>query len=342
MILGFVAEAVASGARQWRACEEIGLDPRTLQRWREQDIGDDRRAGPKHSPANKLSRKERKEVLDTANKPEYRDQSPKQIVPKLADQGVYIASESSFYRILREENQQKHREPSRPSTQCHRPNEYIATGPNQVWSWDITYMRGPVRGMFFYFYAVMDVWSRKIVGWTLQAEESAEHAKAMIGAACEREGVERDQLVIHSDNGGPMKAATLLAFLQARGVIPSFSRPGVSNDNPFSEALFRTAKYRPEYPRDPFASLEQARSWAEWFVTWYNTEHCHSAIQFVTPKQRHDGDDVELLDKRTALYEAAKARNPNRWTRGIRDWSRTEVVVLNPADCTAALTAEVH
>jgi transposase InsO family protein len=330
MILGLIDEAVEGGARQSKACELINIDPRTLQRWRDQGIGEDGRAGPKRSPGNKLSAKERARVLEVATSPEYRDLSPKQIVPQLADQGEYIGSESTMYRILREEKMQRHREPSRPPTLRHRPETYVATGPNQVWSWDITYLRGPVRGAFFYFYVVMDVWSRKIVGWTLEAEESSELAQAMLAAACTREGVRRDDLVLHSDNGAPMKAATLLAFLQVIGVVPSFSRPSVSNDNPYSESLFRTAKYRPEFPRKPFASLEQARSWAAWFVGWYNTEHRHSAIKFVTPQQRHNGEDVEILARREAVYEAAKARSPNRWTQETRDWSRPEEVALNP------------
>lgn len=330
MILGLIDEAVAGGARQSRACDVIGLDPRTLQRWRANDIGDDGRAGPKHPPRSKLSAKEHARVLEVANAPEHRDLSPKQIVPMLADEGIYIASESTFYRILREEKQLVHREPSRPATKRHRPDEYIATGRNQVWSWDITYLRGPVRGSFFYFYALVDVWSRKLVGWTVEAEESAEHAQAMIAAACAREGVRRDQLVIHSDNGAPMKAATLLAFLQSLGIVPSFSRPSVSNDNPYSEALFRTAKYRPQYPRSPFESLEAARRWASSFERWYNTTHRHSAIKFVTPAQRHSGADVAILAQRAELYEAARAKNPERWTSATRDWSRVEAVALNP------------
>jgi putative transposase len=331
MILGLIDEAVARGARQEKACALLNIEARTLQRWRRQDIGDDGRAGPKHPPANKLTAPERARVLDVANGPENRDLSPKQIVPRLADQGEYVASESSFYRILREEKQMGHREPSRPPSKPYRPEEYVATGPNQVWSWDITYIRTPVRGLFFYFYVVVDIYSRKIVAWTIQAEESAEHAEAMIAAACEREGVQRDQLVIHSDNGAPMKAATLLAFLQAIGVVPSFSRPSVSNDNPYSESLFRTVKYRPEYPRKPFESIEHARRWATWFVGWYNATHRHSSIKFVTPEQRHTGQDVEILAKRASLYAEAKARNPQRWTGETRDWSHIEKVVLNPA-----------
>ena len=340
MILGWIDEAVASGARQSKACAQLEIAARTLQRWRGQDIGDDGRAGPMHPPANKLTTAERARVLEIANGPENRDLSPKQIVPRLADQGEYVASESTMYRILREEEQMGHREPSRPPSKPYRPQEYAATGPNQVWSWDITYLRMQVRGMFFYFYVVMDVWSRKIVAWTIEAEESAEHAEAMIAAACEREGVRRDQLVIHSDNGAPMKAATLLAFLQAIGVVPSFSRPSVSNDNPYSESLFRTAKYRPEYPRKPFESLEHARRWATWFVGWYNTQHRHSALKFVTPEQRHTGEDVKILARRVSLYEKAKAQNPNRWTKEIRDWSHVDKVVLNPAQNTSEAAGE--
>jgi len=331
MILGLVDETVAAGARQSRACAQLNIEPRTLQRWRSQDIGDDGRVGPKSPPSNRLTTKERARVLEIANSPENRDLSPKQIVPRLADQGEYVASESTIYRILREEKQMGHREPSRAPSKPYRPQEYAATGPNQVWSWDITYLRTPVRGLFYYLYVVLDVWSRKIVAWTIEKEESAERAVAMISAACEREGVRRHQLAIHSDNGSPMKSATLLAFLQGIGVVPSFSRPSVSNDNPFSESLFRTAKYRPEYPRKPFDSLEHARRWATWFVAWYNTEHRHSSIKFVTPEQRHDGSDREILAKRAALYEGAKARNPNRWSRTTRDWSHVGEVVLNPS-----------
>ena len=330
MILGHIDEAVAAGARQSRACDVIGLDPRTLQRWRAQDIGDDGRAGPMHPPQNKLSAQERAEVLEIANAPEYRNLSPQQIVPLLATKGIFVASESTFYRILREAKQLAHRAPSRPATKRHRPDAYVATGPNQVWSWDITYVRGPLRGAFFYLYVAIDVWSRKLVAWTLETSESADHAQAMWAAAFEREGVRRDQLVIHSDNGSPMKAATLLAFLQGVGVAQSFSRPSVSNDNPYSESLFRTVKYRPEYPRKPFESVEAARQWMTWFVGWYNTEHLHSAIGFVTPEDRHTGRDEAILTARQQTYEDARRRHPERWARNTRNWERVTMVKLNP------------
>ena len=339
MILGLVDEAVAAGARQDEACDLLGLDPRTLQRWKSHDIGEDRRAGPKETPTNKLSAAERAWLVQVANSPEYRDLSPKQIVPRLADEGIYLASESTFYRTLRAEGQMVHREPSRPPTAGGRPDPHVATGPNQVWSWDITYLRTPIRGIFFYLYVVVDVWSRKLVGWTVEEQESSEHASSLIEQACAREGIGRDQLVLHSDNGGPMKGATLLATLQLLGVLTSFSRPRVSNDNPFSEALFRTAKYRPEYPRRPFASLEEARRWVTWFVRWYNTEHRHSAIRFVTPEQRHAGLQDEILANRRDVYAAAHKRNPERWATTTRDWSPVATVALNPQPCTPAEVA---
>jgi transposase InsO family protein len=184
------------------------------------------------------------------------------------------------------------------------------------------------------------VWSRKIVGWTVEVEESAERAQAMLGEAFADEGVRPGQLVVHSDNGAPMKAGTTLAFLQGLGVVPSFSRPSVSNDNPYSESLFRTAKYRPEYP-EHFASMEQARAWVTWFVAWYNNEHRHSALKFVTPQQRHAGEDVAILARRTAVYEKARARHPRRWSRAIRDWTPVEEVLLNPAPSATPYATEV-
>jgi len=269
-------------------------------------------------------------VLSFLNSEEFRDLSPWQVVPKLADQGIYVASESTMYRILHAEDLQKHRERSREPQKRHRPKELVATAPNQVWSWDITYLASPVRGAFFYLYMVTDVFSRKIVARAVHDRECGELASLLLEEACRREGVDRDQLVVHSDNGGPMKNATLHATLLALGVATSFSRPSVSNDNPFSESTFRTMKYRPEFPRGPFPSLEAAREWVECFVAWYNTEHQHSGIGFVTPDQRHRGLDGEILENRRRVYADAKARRPQRWTGNTREWSRIEEVRLNP------------
>ncbi len=242
MILGMVDEAMASGARLEKACGIIDIDPRTLQRWRRQGIGEDRRAGPKSTPKNKLKPQEKKKVLETANKPEYRNLSPKQIVPTLADQGIYLGSESSFYRILHEAKQMKHRDASNPPQKRHKPDEFLATGPDQVFSWDITYLKSPVRGMFYYLYMVMDVWSRKVMGAVVHETESSELSSNLIDDICASEGIQRDEIVLHSDNGGPMKGSTMLATLDRLGITASFSRPRVSNDNPFSEAIFRTVK----------------------------------------------------------------------------------------------------
>lgn len=330
MILGLIDEAMKAGAREEPACELLGLSARALQRWRAEGIREDLRTGPNSTPLNKLSADERAQILAIANAPEFRELCPKQIVARLADRGVYVASESSFYRVLRSEGQMQHRGPTRAPSKSSRPKELVATGPNQVWSWDITYLPTPVRGYFFYLYMVIDVWSRKIVGRAIHLEESAEHSSALITEACRRENVDKGQLTLHADNGGPMKGSALLATLLALGVASSFSRPRVSNDNPFSESNFRTMKYRPNYPRKPFANLQAAFDWVDAFIVWYNTEHRHSGIRFVTPQQRHEGSDTAILAKRHALFEAAKEANPLRWTGSTRNWSPILVVRLNP------------
>jgi transposase InsO family protein len=269
-------------------------------------------------------------VIEIANSPEFRDLSPKQIVPRLADQGSYVASESSFYRILREAQQLEHRERSGVATKRARPSEHVASGPNQVMSWDITYLRAPVKGEFFYLYLIEDVWSRKIVGWQVHEEESMWLASRLIERTCDQLGIDPEGVVLHSDNGGPMKGSTMLATLERLGIVPSFSRPRVSDDNPYSESLFRTLKYRPSYPGGPFASIEAAREWVADFVAWYNLEHLHSGIGYVTPAQRHAGEDEKILEQRREVYERAQQRNPQRWSRAARCWDRPEIVRLNP------------
>lgn len=328
MILALLDEAQRSGARLGPACETLGISRRAVERWREQGEGCDRRAGPKSPPPNKLTRQERQQILDTLNSPKYRDLSPNQIVPLLADQGIYLGSEASFYRILREEGLLNHRETSRPPVHA-RPSEKNATGPNQVWSWDITYLLSLVRGQYFYLYLVMDIWSRKIMGWEVHPVEEMELSSAMFRRLCAEEKISPDQLELHADNGGPMKGATMLATLQKLGVAASFSRPRVSDDNPFSEALFRTLKYRPEYPRRPFESIEAARAWVAGFVRWYNEQHLHSGISFVTPSDRHAGSDAEILESREAVYERARKQNPYRWSGKTRNWTPPSEVVLN-------------
>lgn len=327
-----VEEAVAAGARLSKACEVVGLPARTLQRWVHRPV--DGRKGPRHSPANKLTQRERDRVIEIATSSEFRDMSPKQIVPLLADRGTYVASESTFYRFLHDAKLQHSRSRTRPPAK--RPREHAADGPWQVASWDITYLRSHIRGQFFYLYLVVDVWSRKIIGWAVHEAESSELAAALVERVRLTAESDLDGWVLHSDNGGPMKGATMLATLQRLGVVPSFSRPRVSDDNPFAESLFRTLKYRPEYPAAGFAALEDARCWVAQFVHWYNHEHQHSAIGFVTPADRHAGADVVILDGRRCVYERARRRNPQRWSRNTRSWPRPAIVTLNPENVTTA------
>lgn len=331
-----VDEAVSAGARRHKACAVLEVDVRTMQRWRKalkkrQSLADQRKAAAAgRSPANKLSELERAKVLAVCNTPEYRSLPPSQIVPRLADKGEYIASESSFYRILHAADQLHRRGKSLAPREVAKPEGYLATAPNQVWSWDITFLAASVRGQFYRLYLMMDVFSRKIVGWEIHEDESAEHASVLLRKTCLAEGIHEDGLVLHSDNGSPMKGATMLATLQQLGVVPSFSRPSVSDDNPYSESLFRTLKYVPAYPGQPFESLDAARQWVYQFVQWYNAEHRHSAIKFVTPDQRHCGEDKLILKERERVYQAAKQKHPQRWSGDTRNWDPVKEVWLNP------------
>ena len=329
MIIDLIDKAVASGARLKKAADIMGLSARTIIRWRLQGGGQDQRQGPLTAPSNKLSNHERQQILDTANSAPFRDLSPKQIVPKLADQGVYLASESTFYRVLKEHKMLTHRQACKPAVK-HLPKEHVATGPCQVWSWDITYLQTSVKGLFFYLYMIIDVWSRKIIAAQVFDKESMDHSSMLLAHGCMVHGVQPEQLVLHSDNGAPMKGATMLATLHKLGVIPSFSRPSVSNDNAYSESLFRTMKYRPEYPSKPFDNIEQAQSWVDGFVFWYNTQHLHSSIRYVTPDDRHFGREEHILANRRKVYEKARSRNPNRWSTNLRNWNPVNRVWLNP------------
>ena len=327
-----VASAMASGATQAKACEVVGLSTRTYQRWTCQGgvEADQRPEAQRAAPSNKLSEAERAQIRDVCNEPAYASLPPSQLVPMLADKGDYIASESSFYRVLCEAGQLHRRGKAQAPKHRAKPQAYQADKPNQVWSWDITYLASTVLGQFFRLYLVMDIYSRKIVGWEVHETESAEQAALLIEKACWAEHIRRDSLVLHSDNGSPMKGATMLAKLQKLGVVPSFSRPSVSNDNPYSESLFRTLKYTPAYPAKPFGRLEEARTWVQHFAQWYNGTHRHSGLKFVTPNERHEGQDNIILANRKAVYEVAKKAHPARWSGATRDWRPIGSVWLNP------------
>jgi transposase InsO family protein len=275
LVTQLIKEAVGAGARLAPACELLGLSVRTLQRWIHRPV-DGRPIAVRASPAHKLSQAERQAVLHAVNQPGYASLTPHQIVPKLADQGIYLASESTFYRVMKEAG---------------------------------------------------DVYEH----------ETSELAARLLTKGCLREKTAGKPLVLHSDNGAAMKGFTMLAAMQDLGVASSFSRLRVSNDNAFAEALFRTAKYCPLWPERPFETLEAARQWVHQFTGWYNEEHRHSALKYVTPAQRHDGHAQALLTQRKALYEEARARHPNRWTVDIRNWKIEDAVYLNPERDQASL-----
>lgn len=262
--------------------------------------------------------------------PEYSDLAPSQIVPALADKGIYIASESTMYRILRKEKMLSHRGYSKIPKKIKKPETYIAKSPNQVWTWDITYLLTPVIGMYYKLYMIVDIFSRKIVGWEIWDCETGEFAAILVEKAVMNEKIKGKPLILHSDNGAPMRSYTLKAKLESLGVMSSFSRPRVSNDNPYSEALFKTCKYRPGYPKKGFSSIESAREWVLEFVDWYNNKHYHSGINFVTPSSRHSGLAEKIIQKRIIVYEIAKGQNPQRFNRGIRRWKLPIEVALNP------------
>ena len=327
-VLALVAEAVAQGARQHTACEMVGVAERTLQRWQRPETVEDGRRGPCTAPRNKLAQREREQMVAMAARPEFCNVSPHQIVPRLADRGEYLASESSFYRVLKMEQLLAHRGRATPAHRA-RPRAYEVTAPRTLFSWDITYVLSQIRGQYFYLYLFLDVFSRKAVGAEVHAEESMEHSSRLLDTICREEGIEPHQVSVHADNGGAMKGSTMLATMQRLGVMPSFSRPSVSNDNPFSESLFRTLKYCPLYPTTPFASLDAARAWVATFIQWYNDEHLHSGIRFTTPASRHTCTDSAILHNRDRVYHEAQRTHPSRWSGATRNWTKIERVTLN-------------
>jgi putative transposase len=327
-----IKEAVASGAHKTQACQALEITIRTFQRWTQaaESQGDRRTTAARPEPANKLSAAEREMLVELCNRQEYANLPPGQIVPRLADQGIYLACEATFYRVLKEYGQLHHRGRARAPRKVTKPTTYAAAGPNQVWSWDITYCPSRTRGMFYYLYLIEDIYSRKIVGWEIHECESGAYAAELMQRTVMTEQCFRQPLVLHSDNGAPMKSVTLLAKLDELGVTPSRSRPRVSNDNPYSESLFRTLKYRPSWPSEGFTDLAETRAWVKKFTDWYNGEHRHSRIKYVTPEQRHRGEDIDILAQRRDLYEQAKAQRPERWSRNARDWQPVGEVMLNP------------
>jgi transposase InsO family protein len=273
---------------------------------------------------------ERQTAMDTLSSNDFKDLPPSQIVPRLADLGRYVGSESTLYRLLRQAGLLTHRRLERAPRKRSKPRALVATASDQIYCWDITYLPTEVRGQYFYLYLFLDLFSRKAVGWQVFDCESVELSSELLQDICWRQGIKPGQLTVHSDNGNPMKGQIMLTKMQGLGVAHTRSRPAVSNDNPYSESLFKTLKYRPQLPVKPFKDLLEARRWVAQLLHWYNEEHRHSAISFVTPAQRHAGLDVALLAARKAVYETARQANPNRWSKDTRNWHYKGEVHLNP------------
>jgi len=312
-----------------RCAEIVGISMRTLERWANAGGGADERRGPRTVPGNKLSEREEQQLISVLTSPEYRDLSPRQVIPALAEQGTYIASEATAYRVLRKHDLQKHRQNTKPATR-RKPDELVASAPNQVYCWDITYLKARPLGCFYYLYMVTDIFSRRIVAARVYEAENDDNAAALFQEVQYVEKLAPGEVTLHSDNGGAMKGATLKAMLERLGILGSYSRPQVSDDNPYIESLFGTMKSRVEYPKQPFASIEDAQAWVDNFVRWYNEEHRHSALNWITPSARHTGKEHELLRRREATYRKAKRRHPERWSRDIRNCDPAPAVTLNP------------
>lgn len=261
--------------------------------------------------ARALSHIERTQILDLMNSPRFVDLPPRQIYASLLDEGRFLGSISTLYRVLRSADQSHERRAQRTLPKRVKP-ELVASAPLQVCTWDITYMRGPVRGSFFYAYVMIDLFSRYIVGWLVCDTESAQQAQLLIAQTCARYGIPPDTLTLHADNGAPMKALGVQALLHRLGVAESHSRPHTSNDNPYSEAGFKTMKYRPDYPKF-FLTQTAATDWMRAFVQWFNHEHHHSALALMTPAQVFAGNATLLQAQRQTVLDAAFASHPQRF-----------------------------
>ena len=291
-----------------RALRAIGACPATWYRRQRPRLP---RARPRSTPPLALLTEERSAILELLNSPRFADCTPYTAWARLLDEGRYLASVRTMYRILAASGQSNERR-NQLIHPAHAMPELLATGPNQVWSWDITRLRGSLKWQFFYLYVLIDIFSRYVVGWLVAGAENAGLAQALIDETCNKHGIARDALTLHSDRGSPMRAKTTAELLVDLGVAASFSRPRVSNDNPFSEAQFKTLKYRPGFPAC-FEGVEHARAHSREFFPWYNNEHRHSGIGFMTPAAVHFGTAPALWHERAKVLQAAYAAHPERF-----------------------------
>ena len=312
-LIDFIKLAQSYGVKTATACMCAGISEKSFYRWKNLSK-DDRRYGP-HIVHNKLSEDETEKAIKIICSEEFQDLPPSQIVPKLLDRGIYVCSESTMHRILKKKNLNTRRTKTKSHNKKNNTKPVIiSSAPNEVWSWDITYLKTSINGRFFFLYLAMDIFSRFIVAGKVYEKESGENASEFIEIAALNEDLKKTDVKLHSDNGSPMKSASLRIKLIDLGIIPSYSRPSVSNDNPFSESLFRTLKYMPKYPsKKGFETIEEANQWVDNFIHWYNYQHQHSGIKFCTPHQRHKQQDIQILKKREIVMMDAKKENPLRW-----------------------------
>ncbi len=265
-------------------------------------------------PSQALSPTEEQAIRELLTSERFVDQAPRTVYATLLDEGQYVCSWRTMYRLLRRDLASRERRAQRRRPLYAAP-ELLATAPRQVWSWDITKLRGPTPGVWYNLYVVLDIFSRKIVGWLLDRREEAALAEALIAESCHREGIQPNQVTLHADRGAPMTSKTLAELLLDLGVAQSHSRPSISDDNPYSEAQFKTMKYGPSYP-ERFTNLEAARAWVRWFVDWYNQEHKHSGIALLSPDVVHSGQAPAVIAARQATLDAAYERHPERFAHG--------------------------
>jgi putative transposase len=306
-------EALAQVVPVTRACEALGYPRSSLYRSRRPKAANKQRQ--RLTPARALSEWERTDVRDLLNSERFQDSSPHQVYASLLDEGTYLCSISTMYRILRQHDEVRERRNQRRHPAYPRP-DLLTTQPNELWSWDITKLRGPITWQLFYLYVVLDVFSRYVVGWMIAERESSDRAEQLLAESYRKQGVDHEQLTLHADRGSPMISKTLGQLLIDLGVSKSHARPHTPNDNPFSEAQFKTMKYRPDYP-GRFDSIEDARHWAREFFHWYNNEHHHSRLGLMTPAAVHYGQASTLTSQRQAALKLAYEAHPERFVKGL-------------------------
>jgi len=290
------------------ACDALAVPRASFYRWRDRDS---QKNNYRPAPPLALADEERKGILDTLHEERFVDQAPREVYSALLDEGIYLCSVRTMYRIL-EENQEVRERRNQLRHPNYKKPEILATAPNQVWSWDITKLKGPVKWTYYYLYVILDIFSRYVVGWMVAHREKSALARKLIEQSCEKQGIQPDQLIVHADRGPSMTSKPVALLLADLGITKSHSRPYVSNDNPYSEAQFKTMKYRPDFP-ERFGSIEDSRSFCHGFFRWYNMEHYHSGIAFLIPEDVHYGRAEQIIKEREKILKMAFEKHPNRF-----------------------------